>query len=133
MRQKMNYKKDDLIIFQDSVGHLSIGTFIEDNEGFIKVKNPLYITTVNKPDGKTQIVFPEWVHKTFFADINQDRIWSLSKQQYSFMDTCEYDVQLTSIYKTTVSPIKKEDLVKEPTQEPKVEKTKKSSVGFYDT
>lgn len=130
----LNYKENDLILFQDSVGHLSVAEFISEDETFVKIKNPLYITTVQTDKGGSKIVFPEWCHKGFFADLNQDKIWNVAKSQYSFMDTCAYDIQLTSIYKQTVAPINKEDVVSEKSAiEASATPKKKSSVELYDS
>jgi hypothetical protein len=128
----LNYKEKDLILFQDSVGHLSVAEFASEDDTFVKVKNPLYITTVQTKEGGSKIVFPEWCHKGFFADINQDKIWNVAKSQYSFLDVCAYDIQLTSIYRQTVAPITKEDVVTDKSEIAQPAK-KKSSVDLYDT
>lgn len=130
----LNYKEKDLILFQDSVGHLSVAEYISQDETFVKIKNPLYITTVQTEKGGSKIVFPEWCHKGFFADLNQDKVWNIAKAQYSFMDVSAYDIQLTSIYQQTVAPINKEDVLTEKSAiEAKSQPKKKSGVDLYDT
>lgn len=89
----VNYKKDDLMMFVDAVGHVAMATFVENIDGpepRIRVKNPLWVSLVPRQDesGKVRVALetPAWGFRDFFADHNDDQMWDVVVSKYSFYE-----------------------------------------------
>lgn len=89
----VNYKKDDLVMFVDSVGHVAMATFVEPIDGpeaRIRVKNPLWISLVPRQDEngnvRMSLETPAWAFRDFMADHNDDQLWDVVVSKYSFYE-----------------------------------------------
>lgn len=90
----IEYKKNDLVMFVDSVGHVALATFVEwipdDTDPRMRIKNPLWVSMVPRQDEKGNIRIsletPSWGFRDLFADHNDDQIWDLAVDKYSFYE-----------------------------------------------
>ena len=103
----MKYNTGDYIMFMDSVGHTFLGVFVSQDENFIKVKNPLIISSEEKKDtGGMNIQFFPILFREFQADKNEPTIWNVPLKTTMFMEGQKLEVRLTSQYDRIFSPIK---------------------------
>lgn len=89
----VEYKKDDLMMFVDSVGHVAMATFVEKIDGpevRFRVKNPLWVSLVPRQDEngnvKMSLETPAWAFRDFLADHNEDQLWDVIVSKYSFYE-----------------------------------------------
>lgn len=92
----VNYKHNDLVMFVDAVGHVALATFVEwiapEEEGpaRMRIKNPLWVSMVPHQDDKGNVRIsletPAWGFRDLFADHNDDQLWDLVVDKYSFYE-----------------------------------------------
>ena len=89
----VEYKKNELVMFVDSVGHVAMATFVEyidEKKERIRVKNPLWVSIVPRQDEKGNVRMsletPAWAFRDFLADHNDDQLWDVVVSKYSFYE-----------------------------------------------
>ena len=87
----IEYKKNDLIMFVDAVGHVAMATYIEPiDEKRMRIKNPLWVSMVPRQaeDGSVRISMetPAWAFRDLMADHNDDQFWDISIDKYNFYE-----------------------------------------------
>lgn len=90
----VEYKKNDLVMFSDVVGHVAMATFVEKIQSGgvdrIRIKNPLWLSMVPRQDkeGNVRLTLetPAWAFRDFMADHNDDQFWDLSTEHYNFYE-----------------------------------------------
>lgn len=87
----IEYKKNDLIMFVDAVGHVALATYIEPiSEGRIRIKNPLWVSIVPRQDEKggvrISLECPAWAFRDLMADHNEDQLWDIAVDKYNFFE-----------------------------------------------
>lgn len=103
----MNYKKNDYVIFMDTVGHTFLGKYNDETDDFICIENPLIISSEEKKEtGGMNIQFYPILFREFQADKNQSSVWYVPKHTTTWMNTQPLEVRLTSQYERIFSPIK---------------------------
>lgn len=104
------YKKNDLIMFGDAVGHIALATYIEKiSDTRIRIKNPLWVSMVPHPDDKGNVRIaletPAWAFRDFMADHNDDQFWDLVVDKYSFYEGTAFSDILKLHYYNSFSRI----------------------------
>jgi len=99
MIKNVEFKKDDLVVFTDAIGHIAVATYIDGDDNTVVVKNPMWIGLVPIPnEQRFRIETPQWFFRDFLADHNEDTVWHLSRQSYSFMESRALSIDIVSHY-----------------------------------
>ena len=85
----VEYKKNDLMLFSDAVGHVAMATFVEKvSDEVFRVKNPLWLSMVPRQDKDVNVRIsletPAWAFRDFFADHNEEQIWDIRVEKFNF-------------------------------------------------
>ena len=97
----VNYENKDLCMFVDGIGHVTLATFVEKiDDNRIRVKNPMWLSLVPRQDEKGNVRIaletPAWAFRDFFADHNDDQLWDIKVDNYSWYEGKSFSDMLTS-------------------------------------
>lgn len=103
---KNNYKQNDLIMFLDTVGHLCVAEFLEQDSLTVTVKNPAFAGLVPIDKDNLRIDVTPWIFRGFLADDNESTNWVLSRKAYSWVDSHVWDHRVLNMYHAQFAPVK---------------------------
>ena len=126
MIEKVEFKKDGLVVFTDAIGHIAVATYIDGDDNTVVVKNPMWIGLVPIPnEQRFRIETPQWFFRDFLADHNEDTVWHLSRQSYSFMESRVLSMDIATHYLRSFAPMAGEPVSKNGV----IENNKSSNAG----
>ena len=106
----VNYEHKDLCMFVDGIGHVTLATFVEKiDDNRIRVKNPMWLSLVPRQDEKGNVRIaletPAWAFRDFFADHNDDQLWDIKVDNYSWYEGKSFSDMLKLHYYNSFSRI----------------------------
>ena len=106
----VQYENKDLCMFVDGIGHVTLASFVEKiDDNRIRVKNPMWLSLVPRQDEKGNVRIaletPAWAFRDFFADHNDDQIWDIKVDNYSWYEGKSFSDMLKLHYYNSFSRI----------------------------